>query len=168
MGKHKITMTLDTKSIQSAIDEVKRIQEWIAKKTAEFNKRLAEVGRDVAERGFSQAQYSGVNDVVVEAVPTDKGWSIRASGKAVMFLEFGAGRIANPTEPHPNRPSEIADIGQFGKGQGEKRGQHGQLIGWFYGDGEYTEGNPATLAMWNAEEEIKQRVKEIAKEVFSI
>ena len=160
----KITMTLDPSSIQNAINELNAYKKWLADKTNELTKRLAEIGADIAEDRFASAMYDGVNDVVVTVEQIDGGWKILASGEAVCFIEFGSGVFWNPSEPHPKRPPEVVGIGEYGLGQGKKKG-------WAYKDAsgqrQFTRGNPASVAMWGARQKIVDEVRKVAKEVFS-
>ena len=61
------------------------------------------------------------------------------------------------------RPDGIVGIGEYGQGKGKQKS-------WGYYDdtGELvvTHGNPATLAMWYATQEMEREVIRIAKEVF--
>ena len=136
---------------------------------------MAEIGVREASVIFLSAQYDGVNDSDVSAENTENGWKIIANGKAVCFIEFGAGVYHNSTEPYPlPRPAGVVKIGEYGKGQGKKQGwayygepgSSGKYIG---GDGNliFTRGNPAAMPMYYAGEEIKNKVLSIAREVFS-
>jgi hypothetical protein len=97
---------------------------------------------------------------------------LEVKGKAVAFIEFGSGVYHNSSEPYPNaRPSGIVNIGEYGKGKGKRKA-------WYYkGDagsnGEVqkngvvkTRGNPASMPMWYASEEMKNSIVSLAKEVF--
>ena len=112
---------------------------------------------------FAGAVYDGVNDSDISVDEIENGYRITAKGKAVCFIEFGAGVYHNPSEPYPNpRPEGIVGIGEYGKGNGKRQG-------WFFNmDGEtvFTRGTPAAMPMYYASEEIKDAVAEIAKEVF--
>jgi hypothetical protein len=87
-----------------------------------------------------------------------------AEGKAVAFIEFGAGVYHNPSEPYPNpRPSGIVGIGEYGKGMGKRKAwgfkdENDELV--------ITRGNPAAMPMWYASEEIKNSVLKVVREVF--
>lgn len=65
--------------------------------------RLVAKGRDYAKRDFDAAEFEGEKDVVVKAnfgYVGGKPWEIVASGKTVLFIEFGAGINRNPGD-HP-------------------------------------------------------------------
>ena len=160
----KIKCTLGT--IDKAIKEIKEYREWLTRKTKELNKELAHIGTEEAAHRFGTAMYDGNNDVVVEAEQKDNGWVIRASGQAVLFLEFASGVYHNPGgDPYPGgRPPGISAIGTYGKGYGKR-----QL--WAYTDDSgntvLTRGNPPALGMYFAMEEMRNKLIEVAREVFS-
>lgn len=168
----KLSIALSVDDIKKAINELKAYRKWVDEKTDILMKRLAEIGLNEAQIKFANAVYAGDNDVKVTASSTDKGFVITAKGKAVCFIEFGAGVFYNPSEPYPiSRPQGIVGIGEYGKGNGKRKG-------WVY-DGEagnggkvlengkvFTRGNPAYMPMWNARKEILLSVDKIAKEVF--
>jgi hypothetical protein len=160
----KITITLSDKSIGRAIKELERYKRWVEEKTKLLCERLALIGAHEASVRFASAMYDGDNDVHVEVGPTENGWVIKAKGQAVCFIEFGAGVYHNPSEPYPNpRPAGIVGIGEYGKGKGKR-----QAWGYYDEAGNLviTRGNPATMPMWFATEEMRREVARIAKEVF--
>ena len=86
----------------------------------------------------------------------------QAEGDAVCFIEFGAGVHHNGKEPYPNRPKEVAKIGEYGKGRGKRDT-------WVYIDEDgkhFTHGNPAAMPMWFATKEMEMSVERIVREVF--
>lgn len=127
-------------------------------------KELANIGLQEAQVRFTSAMYDGVNDSNVTVETNADGYCIKAEGKAVAFIEFGAGVHYNPSEPYPNpRPSGIVGIGEYGKGLGKRKAwgfkdDGGNLV--------ITHGNPAAMPMWYASEEMRSNIKRIAQEVF--
>ena len=164
MAKHVITMSLSTKSIENAIKELKVFKVSLDQKKDKLLEELANIGVKEASVRFTTAMYDGVNDSSVTLEPTADGYCIKADGKAVAFIEFGAGVYHNPGEPYPNpRPSEIVGIGEYGKGRGKRqawgfRDESGELV--------ITHGNPAAMPMWYASEEMRRNILRIAREVF--
>lgn len=155
----------DVVSIGDAIKQIEKYQKWVEQKSKRLCEELAKIGAQTASVRFSSAMYDGTNDVYVTVTETDKGFKIDADGQAVCFIEFGAGVWHNGWEPYPNqRPPGVVGIGEYGKGMGKRNG-------WMYTDasGEkvFTRGNPAAMPMFYASEEIRQKVQQIAKEVFS-
>lgn len=159
----KISVSLSHSGIQKAIKEINQYKKWIQEKEKLLCYKLALIGANEASVRFSGAIYDGVNDVDITVDSIDNGYRITAKGKAVCFIEFGAGVYYNPSEPYPNpRPEGVVGIGEYGKGNGNRQG-------WFFNrDGEtvYTRGTPAAMPMYYASEEMKSAVEEIAREVF--
>lgn len=126
--------------------------------------RLGEIGVREASVRFTTAIYDGVNDSSVSLETISDGYCIKAEGKAVAFIEFGAGVYHNPGEPYPKpRPTGIVGIGEYGEG----RGKH-QAWGFKDDSGNLviTHGNPAAMPMWHASEEMRNNILKIAREVF--
>ena len=143
---------------------MKAYRDSLDAKTDKLLKELAYIGVKEASIRFTTAMYDGVNDSSVTLEAVKDGYCIKAEGKAVAFIEFGAGVYHNPGEPYPNpRPSGIVGIGEYGKG-------HGKRQAWGYRDesGELviTHGNPAAMPMWYASEEMRNAILQKFKEVF--
>lgn len=163
----KINISLKSLSdVESAINELENLKKWISQKSTELNEKLAYVGAYVASTGFYEGGDETDPPTSVEALKENDGkvWKIRASGKAVFFIEFGAGVYYNGSEPYPEpRPSGVVGIGEYGLG-------HGKQDAWLFTDDEgkshYTHGTPATMPMYRAKQEIKNRLEEIARQVF--
>lgn len=91
-------------------------------------------------------------------------FTIHADGKAVAFVEFGAGVYYNGNGWDRPRPEGIVGIGEYGQGKGK------QWSWGFYGeDGEayVTCGTPEQPGMWWASKEMRYKLTEIAREVFA-
>ena len=157
-------MSLSTKSIENAMRELKAFRDSLDHKKDKLLEKLSEIGVKEASVRFTTAMYDGVNDssVTLEAIPA--GYCIKAEGKAVAFIEFGAGVYHNSGEPYPNpRPEGIVGIGEYGKGYGKRQAwgfkdESGELV--------ITHGNPAAMPMWYASEEMRSKILKIAQEVF--
>ena len=157
-------MSLSTKSIGSAIKEVKAYRDSLEDRKDRLLEELASIGVHEASVRFTTAMYDGVNDSEVTLETIENGYRIVAEGNAVAFIEFGAGVYHNPSEPYPNpRPSGIVGIGEYGKGYGKRQAwgfkdETGELI--------ITHGNPAAMPMWYASEEMRNSILTIARRVF--
>ena len=157
-------MSLSASSIDNAIKELKAFQYSLEQKKDKLLEELANIGVKEASVRFTTAMYDGVNDSSVTLETISNGYCIKAEGKAVAFIEFGAGVYHNPGEPYPNpRPSGIVGIGEYGKGHGKRqawgfRDDSGELV--------ITHGNPAAMPMWYASEEMRSKILKIAREVF--
>ncbi len=164
MAKKVINMNLSVSSIENAIKELKAFRDSIEIKKLSLLKGLGEIGVREASVRFTTAMYDGVNDSDVTLEPITGGYCIKAEGKAVAFIEFGAGVYHNPGEPYPNpRPSGIVGIGEYGKGHGKRqawgfRDDSGELV--------ITHGNPAAMPMWYASEEMRSAIVKLFKEEF--
>lgn len=167
-----ISFNLSSKSINRAIKEIEAYKKDVLKKMELFVERIATIGVAEASIRFTTAIYDGTNDVFVSLHPSGSGYVIEAKGQAVAFIEFGSGVYHNTSEPYPNpRPDGVVGIGEFGDGKGQRKA-------WFYeGDpgtnGEVqssgvvkTRGNPASMPMWYATEEMRNSIESIAREVF--
>jgi hypothetical protein len=164
VAKRVIKIGLSSKSISQAIKELKSFRDSLEAKTDKFLKELGEIGVKEASVRFTTAIYDGVNDSSVTLKPIDDGYCIVAEGKAVAFIEFGAGVYHNPGEPYPNpRQEGIVGIGEYGKGYGKR-----QAWGFRNEDGELviTHGTPAAMPMWYASEEMRKAIANKFKEVF--
>ena len=157
-------MNLSSDSIQNAIRELKSFRDSIDAKMDKLLKELAHIGVKEASVRFTTAIYDGVNDSSVSLEPIKDGYCIKAEGRAVAFIEFGAGVYHNPGEPYPNpRPAGIVGIGEYGKGYGKRnawgfRDESGELV--------ITHGTPAAMPMWYASEEMRSAILKTFKEVF--
>ena len=164
MRKPVITTGLSKQSINSAIVLLQNYKREFLEKEKRLVEGLAEIGLKEASVRFTTAMYDGPNDVSVHLDATKNGYVIVADGKAVAFIEFGAGVYHNGSEPYPNpRPDGIVGIGEYGEG-------HGKQKAWGYMDENdelvITRGNPAAMPMWYASEEIKSSVLKVVREVF--
>ena len=157
-------MNVSSSSIKDAINELISYRDSLDAKTERLLEELAYIGVKEASIRFTTAMYDGVNDSSVSMEPIKDGYCIKAEGKAVAFIEFGAGVYHNPGEPYPNpRPSGIVGIGQYGKGRGKRqawgfKNEGGELV--------ITHGNPAAMPMWYASEEMRDAIKAKFLEVF--
>jgi hypothetical protein len=159
-----IRMSLSTKSISQAIKELKAYRDSLESRKQQLLDELANIGVREASVRFTTAIYDGVNDSDVTLEVIDNGYRIVAEGKAVAFIEFGAGVYHNPSEPYPKpRPEGIVGIGEYGKGMGKR-----QAWGFHDESGELviTHGNPAAMPMWYASEEMRNSILKIARKVF--
>lgn len=164
MSKKVVTCNLSKSSIGEAIKELKDYKREFREKEKELVKLLAMIGVREASVRFTTAMYDGTNDTKVTLKKIKNGYAIIAKGKAVAFIEFGAGVYHNTSEPYPNPRSDgIVGIGEYGKGKGKQQA-------WGYknenDDLVITRGNPAAMPMWYASEEMKTAILKIAREVF--
>ena len=168
----KIIISLNQSSVQRAIDELKRYEKDLVRKTELLRQRVATRIAWSASQGFST---SLVDDVLngdkrfanVDVTVNDDGDTtvVIASGNDAVFVEFGAGVYNNGNvgaSPHPNGAELGFTIGSFGKGNGRKEiwayyGQEGLML---------TRGTPASMPMYRGAREACEQIAEIAREVF--
>lgn len=164
---------LDSKSIDKAIKQLRDYQKKLDRKADEVAKRLAEIGATRAEIDFDNAPYDGNKEFEISVEKTDNGYSVTASGKSVLFVEFGAGVTYGGGHPQ-------AEEFKMGPGTWPEPHYHkykGQLYanwenpsGWYLpkeSGGGHTFGNAPAMPMYNAEQEIKSSIEQIVREVFS-
>lgn len=143
----------------------RRLDDYYAdlnRKADELCRRLAELGATRATLDYSGAYYDGTNDVSVAVEPIAHGYRVRASGNAVLFIEFGSGTIGGG-HPRPENygPGTWSD-GPNGKGHWQDPN------GWYYAHGQKSMGNPPAAAMYHAEQDVINAIQRIADEVFGI
>ena len=169
----------DTQSLDRAIKQLQDYQKGLEEKAQTVAQRLADIGMRYAQVIFENAPYDGIKDNAITVDKTEKGYSVKASGQTVLFIEFGAG-VTYPDD-HPQAAEFGMVHGTYGKGNGAKPtwgfyGEEPGTNGRFAtnADGSLrephvvlTHGNPAVMPMYNAEQEIKSNIERIVKEVFS-
>ncbi len=149
---------LDRHSVRNAITRLKELQSDYDSKMQEVCEQLATMGAVRASLEFARAPYSGINDVSVTAEPFGNGWRVRASGNAVLFIEFGSGVKMGYGHPEPQ-----------GYGPGtypSDKGNWNKPNGWWYAHGKHTFGNPPAAAMYHAEQDIRAEIERVVSEVF--
>lgn len=168
-------MTVHIRGIDAVIRRVERCRISLPEKIERLMNRLGEIGVETARVRFSEAQYDGINDVSVSAEWVDDDLLvIHADGQAVAFIEFGTG--VHYTESHPKAADFGAIRGSYGYGLGRldswryrgEPGTNGEIIA----EGKHkgmvkTHGNPPAYAMYDAGREMRNRIAEVAKEVFN-
>lgn len=148
---------LDRHSVRNAINQLKEFQTDYDTKMQTVCEQLATMGAVRASLEFARAPYSGTNDVSVTAEPFGNGWRVRASGNAVLFIEFGSGATYGYGHPEPQG---------YGPGTYPGKGHWNDPKGWWYGHGKHTYGNPPAAAMYHAEQDIRAEIERVVSEVF--
>lgn len=158
------------------ISKLNAYKKSLKEKQRKFLSTLAEIGIDTATVKFGSAQYDGENDVEVEQSPRwsgDNKLIISATGKTITFIEFGTG--VHYAEQHP-KAMELGMVrGEYGQGKGSQNswgyygspGTNGKVVKETpRGTVVVTHGNPPARAMYDAGKEMRNRILEIAREVF--
>ncbi|MBQ3265206.1 MAG: hypothetical protein IJH07_05460 [Ruminococcus sp.] len=163
-----------TTNVDTVIAQLRQYRDKLNERIHTMLQRLAAIGVDTADVAFKTAQYDGDNDVVVNAPEwiSDTQLIISATGSAVTFIEFGSG--VHYVKQHPKAVQLGAIRGGYGKGRGKRDtwgyygnpGTNGRTVPGKAGL-VLTHGNPPARAMYDAGKEMRERVTEIAREVFA-
>lgn len=141
-----------------------QIKEIIESKTKEIAERAAAHTAFVATMLYGEAAYydAGV-DAQVDVEPTADGYTVRATGDDVVFLEFGAGVTTDPLADSKVESSTIPLT------EGSYSATHGMYYinnGYWYYKGQRISGVLPSNAMWLAREDTINQLPQIANEVF--
>lgn len=151
----------DVASIDAAVAELRDYAKWLQIKARELAQRLADMGAVLASIEYSRVPYIGKKDVALSVEQTGKStYTITASGETVLILEFGAGVTYGYGHPQ---------AAEFGMGPTTYPGQKhaADPNGWWIPGGKHTYGNQPSMAMYLTGKELRDRVEEVAREVFS-
>ena len=172
------TITVDIGEISKAIAEIERYKREMDGKVRTLLERIAAEGIDVSSAIYKTAAYDGVNDVAVNGPEWIDAHTlaISATGQAVTFIEFGAGKLRYGS--HPWRDDLGFKAGGYGKGQGAMIDHNFWAYKGSAGDARAggieirpgiikTQGNAPSRAMYEGEKAMRRRIKAIAKEVFA-
>lgn len=167
----KIKLSLNPDSIDAAIKQLDDYKKDLPHKGEQIRLKVAEILKVMVQDGFNGAGYDDVlwegmkvPDVSVTVDEKNNITLVIAHGKEAVFAEFGAGVYYNPSgSPHPERPTGIVAIGEYGKGYGKRK-----IWGYYdeSGDLKLTHGTPASAPMYFAVKEIAKQIPQIAREVF--
>lgn len=166
----KISISLSQKSIQNAINEVRKYQREFIDKNELFVRRLAELGIPVIDQNIAVAQGDSDKNhntyIKINSFGSYSEAKLVVEGSELLYIEFGSGIHYNGsagTSPHPKGEEFGYTIGSYGKGQGSKDF-------WFYyadtGEAVMSHGTEATMPVFRASQEIIQNIRRIAREVF--
>ena len=154
----------DPASVSACIREIEAYKKWVIEKTHELAERLANMGVVLASIEYSRVPYHGIKDVDLSVDQRGEStYAIVASGETVLILEFGAGVTYGYGHPQ---------AGEFGMGPTTYPGQKhaADPNGWWLpkeAGGGHTYGNPPAMSMYLTGKELRNRLEEVAREVFS-
>lgn len=168
MKNKKYTIQLNGKGIDAMIRGVGAYQKWLVRKSNELARRLAEMGVVNASIEFSRAFYVGNNDTQMHLERRGDGrYAVVAQGEAVLFIEFGAGLLAQQGGGHPEPHG-------FGAGTYPGKGHWDDPNGWYLpkdkwqADGtKHSYGNVPAMAMYNTVKELERELDRVVREVFA-
>lgn len=168
LAKRVKTIELNESSINNAIRYLKSYQVWMEQKTELLVRKLVDAGIAVMNEKnvvIGDSQPGNISAKISSAGTTTRA-TISYEGRDVLFIEFGAGIHYNEEvgqSPNPKGEERGYVIGSYGKGQG-------RYDSWMYVDDtgavQRSHGTKATMPVYNADMEIRQKVASIAKEVF--
>lgn len=124
----RIKVELSTRSIEQAKKRLKEYQRDVTRKCASARRRMAIDGVEMLTNNLHHASYDGEQDFNVSMELFDKNRTrITASGKSVIFMEFGTGIRYMSLGTHPLNHL-------FGTGQGthSMKGKWDSPNGWVY------------------------------------
>lgn len=159
----KIVVPLSVSGIEKLQKEVSDYRKWQKEKAVELAKRLAEIGVETAKVRFESGSYLGDKDAVVTAEPIANGYVVKASGKSVLFLEFGTGITYG--FGHPEAQEHGMGPGTYPDGKGHWNDPKGWYLPKSAGGG-HTYGNYPAMPMYEARKTIERELPRIVKEVF--
>jgi hypothetical protein len=170
MATKVLTATLSQSSIQNLIDDLNRYKESLFDKNELFVKRLAEVGIPVIDERIESAKgdsdKSHYTRIDVRRFQEYSQAVLVVDGIDLLFIEFGAGIHYNTpagTSPHPKGEELGYTIGSYGKGKGKQDK-------WSYidksGSIRWSHGTQATMPVYMAGLEMRDKMIQIAREVF--
>lgn len=171
MSKKIIKCSLNQKSIQNAINQLKSYQNELKNKNELFVQRLAELGIPIIDQNIAMAQGDSDKNhntyIKINRFDDYAQATLVCEGTELSFIEFGAGIHYNGaagSSPHPKGEEFGYTIGSYGQGKGKNES-------WVYvaDSGEWVRsyGTQATMPVYKASVEIVQNIRRIAKEVFS-
>ena len=129
------------------------------RRVSEIVNALANEGADYARGIYGMADYDGNRDVNVSVKGIPGGKSVVASGKSVLFMEYGSGLIGyGHQEPLQYGPSTWS-LGPQGRGPWDNHN-----VWYIPGTRQHTYGNPPAMAMYEAKKQMAQRLPGIIRE----
>ena len=157
--KKSISVDLSSSGIKDLQNWLREYDKFLQTKSEELCKRLADMGASKAEVNFMSAYYDGEEDHKIDVIPQgDLCYKVKASGKTVLFVEFGTGLIGYG---HP-------EVQNMGPGTYPGKGHWQDPNGWYYAHGQHSHGNPPNMPMYNTVKELEMELERVVKEVFAL
>lgn len=158
---------IDVGDINSLIKDLKKLSQNVKRLPDEVCREIAELGKEFLDDEYSQAQTDQTIDVSTintNVLKVENGYQIQASGKDVLYEEFGTGEYGKAL-PHPEK--EKYNLNDYNSGpivstHINKYGRHY----WFYKG--YSEGNPSGAEMYNTATFLKNKgIKDVLEKKAS-
>lgn len=158
MADHVVDIDpLSPSSILRAEREINKILKNFDRKVDEFIQEIGKIGQQAAQGAYGNA-------VAVTLIKEKDGVTISADGKAVAFLEFGAGSSTNSSNRYAFEVPFMVFRGSYSdETKGEYQATHYNY--WHFGGKQMTAVEPRN-GMQKAYEAIMQDMDSVAKRVF--
>ena len=158
MANHFIDIDpLDPTSVARAEKQINKILRDTDKKINTFIQEIGKIGRDAAQGAYGNA-------VTVTLLQEDNGVTISADGKAVAFMEFGAGSSTNSSNRYAMEVPFLVYRGSYSdETKGEYQATHYNY--WHFGGKMITAVEPRN-GMQKAYEAIMNDIDSTVKRVF--
>lgn len=178
-NKRITVKTLNVKSIEDAIAEVKGRKRYTEKRIREIAYALGKRGEEIAKQKCRE--YTNGSGKLEKSIRCEVKFNggkfkviIHMDTPYAAYVEFGTGIFATDGSPgaHPNKSRRkwLADAGKDKEGHLVEGLGHGEA-GWVYrdddGDFYWTQGQPAKPIMWETVQQLNVEFPSIVKEVFS-
>ena len=177
MGRTKARKTLtaefSAEGMRNLANQIRQYSYGIERANKLFVQRLAEAGYKIATqqivKSFPSLDHDkpiGSLDIITDDEGIVSACTLQFSSEQALFIEFGAGIRYNKGADHPL-------AGQFGYGVGTYPNQTHAFNekGWSYqgedGRWHHSYGTKATMPMYSASIDMRERLIEIAKEVYA-
>lgn len=183
-----VKISLDVNEISQMITKLQQLKKDVKSLPSELTKQVALDGLQYLDFQYAMTpRDNNVGDINTEVIKTNNGHDIVASGKDVIYLEFGTGDMGQ-ANPHPeknkyvlndyNSGRTIRNVSDQSEKTRDKLESHGITSGkyWTYvrdgGKPEYTQGISAGKQMFNTRnyiisESIKKVNEKLVGDVLS-
>lgn len=154
-----IKATLSVRGMSNALNELRIYKNTLETKVMVFSRQLALLAAAEVQNTYKSSS------IKVDAVALDDdrlGYSIIADGKAVGFLEFGAGFGSDGQHPlAPNAPFEVSK-GSYSRENAREFEEKGY---WYFGGRRYTFVIPRR-GLYAGSEYIREHLREVIRRSF--
>lgn len=176
MAKKVIRGNFSSKGIQDIINQLEQYKADLHRKAELLCQRLAEAGQTVALQSISESPLGKTITLRVKMEPRKDGCKaiLVAAGQTksndygtintLLLVEFGSGIHYNHTE-NPKAPEFGMGIGTFPR----QKWAFNESGWWYFGEDNewhHSYGVKATMPMYSASVEIREKIKVVAKEIF--
>ena len=167
----RYTVGLSAKDFRGLANQIRNYRNGLQEKCEEFTRKLSEIGLESARLTLLEHVETGqtIGSLKIEDNSDGKivKMAVVVESNAILFLEFGAGVTYSGTK------NPKADELGYGPGSyPSDKGHWKDPNGWWYqtdegGEWHHTYGTEACMPMYNASVEMRDKIVEIAKEVFA-